>query len=618
MPGTPKDTTTERSSRTDAVLVAALTAVLLAWFAGPFVIRGIGFPLGPDAPVYLWWTRLAGAEGLSAPERAGVPALALVLGGTLHLPLVAITAALEIVFGVGVGLASAALLRAGRRDRVAWMLAGLLAGAFAVHLAAGYLANLVFAALFLASAATLAEGAHRGPAAAAGLLAAAGFAHPLFFLLGILILLAAALLAWQADRAEARRVGAAVSGAGAVLGIGLLALLAGPGPPAVDTSKDAFLRRAGLGADLRGAYLGRFLQHWPRYVQWASLPLAVMGLLGTVGYVGRFLLAWGVALVVGVLAGLATGAFPADRFLTFGYVVPILAAIGVIRLWWGLRRRPVLAWLAAVGLVAAMLGGALLAWSRQPPFIDRQQIAEVTVAGRYAAATPTGTPLLFRVDSGDAATTFLATQAANLIRAALPPDRIRDVYVVVPPLTGSTALSPRNARERRALVFFYDRDAARAIRAAAQPPLLFDLLAFDAPGYGSELSCPELSCQGDRGPMQEVAPGVRVDASHPAPVLAPVDPLGASSPADAVVAALAALALIGAVGYGWARTLTPDRPLALLLCPLLGAAALMLSGIILERLGLPLTGWVGPTAVSALAGLSGYAGLIVLQRPALA
>ncbi|MFM8945008.1 MAG: TldD/PmbA family protein, partial [Actinomycetota bacterium] len=37
-------------------------------------------PVGPDAPVYLWWARIAGVEGLSAVgERVGEPALALAL-----------------------------------------------------------------------------------------------------------------------------------------------------------------------------------------------------------------------------------------------------------------------------------------------------------------------------------------------------------------------------------------------------------------------------------------------------------------------------------------------------------------------------------------------------------
>jgi hypothetical protein len=607
-----RDANTERS-RTDTVLVSALGAGLLAWFVGLFVIRGFGFPVGPDAPVYLWWTRLAGAEGLSAVERPGVPALTLVLQGTLHLPLAAVTAALECVFGVGVGLGAAALLRAGGRGRAEWILAGALTGTFAVHLATGYLANLAFAALFLAAAAALAEGTDRGAVAAAGLLAASGFAHPLFFLLGVLILVAGALLARQADRGEVRRVAGAALGASVVLGVGVLALLAGPSPPAVDTSKDAFLRRAGLTADLRSAYLDRLVHHWTRYVQWASLPLAVYGLLSTVGFVGRFLLAWGVALVGGAVLGIATGAFPADRFITFGFVVPILAGIGAVRLWGALRRRPVIGSVLVGGLTVAMLAGAFITWGRQEPFVDATEVAGVTTAGRYAAATPPGTPLLFRVDAGDASTTFLATQAANVIRAALPPDRIRDVFVVVPPLAGSGVPSTV-AQQRRALSDVSERDAERALERTGGRGLLFQLAVFDRPGYPTIQGCPQLGCTATGGPLVEVAKGVRTGAEHPAPLPRAADPLATSSAAGVAAAALAVLALLSVLGFGWVRAAGMDLANALALSPMAGAAAAMLVGVALERMGVSLTGWIGPTAVSALAGASGYVVRLVLQR----
>src|SRR4029450_7856737 len=51
--------------RSDAFVLGALATSLLLWFLGLFLLRGFRFPVGPDAPVCLWWTRLAGAEGLS-------------------------------------------------------------------------------------------------------------------------------------------------------------------------------------------------------------------------------------------------------------------------------------------------------------------------------------------------------------------------------------------------------------------------------------------------------------------------------------------------------------------------------------------------------------------------
>ncbi len=45
-------------------------------------------------------------------------------------------------------------------------------------------------------------------------------------------------------------------------------------------------------------------------------------------------------------------------------------------------------------------------------------------------------------------------------------------------------------------------------------------------------------------------------------------------------------------------------------------AALIITGIVLERVGLPLTGSVGPTLVSLVAGGGGYLALFLLQRHA--
>ncbi|MGH2527542.1 MAG: hypothetical protein ACRDG2_12425, partial [Actinomycetota bacterium] len=165
-------------SRTDMLLLGGLSFVLFAWFLWPFVAFDARFPLGPDAPVYLWWARLAGEDGLSVVgARPGIPALTLVLQGALGRSVVEATSALEVALGVSIGLAATALIRT--RGRVAF-LAGLLAGTFAVHLAAGYLANLAMAAAFLAAAVAFADGTRRAAYLAAGILAAGGLAHPPF------------------------------------------------------------------------------------------------------------------------------------------------------------------------------------------------------------------------------------------------------------------------------------------------------------------------------------------------------------------------------------------------------------------------------------------------------
>jgi len=611
--GTPRD----HRTRTDLIALGAVAGGLFIWYAGLFLVRGFAYPVGPDGPVYLWWTRLAGHDGLSAVPRPGIPAIALVLQGTLHLPLTAVLSALECVLGAAVGLGAAALVHqhavspSGATHievdhggpRATWVVAGVLAGTFAVHLAAGYLASLAFAALFLAAATALAMATPRATVAAGLLLGAAGSAHPLFLLLAVPILVVAAAQAWRTDRAEVRRVVAASVAGCAVFAAEALALLTGPGQLSVITSRDGLLRTAGLTDVLRSAYLDRLVHRWTRYVQWASIPLAVYGLRETRGFVRRFLIAWGVVSLGGMVIGLATGLFPPDRFITFGFVVPILAAYGLVRLWRAVPTRRVVAAAVAGGLVIAMTAGAFIAWARQKPFLSTAEVQAVTAAGRYASAAPPGTPLLFVVNDRDATATFLATQAANVIRAALPPDRIRDASVVVPyPRAGRTATS-----ERIALARVTSRDAEEATRAAGAPPLSFLLTPFD---------------RVDRPPpsMARVADGVFIETSPgtgvPPAMSRPVDPLEPSSPGEILLAGFAVLTLLLVAGSGWAGAFARDAVARLALAPLCGMAALVLAGIALERVGMPLTGSFGPTVVSAVGGGGGYLVRFLLERRA--
>jgi hypothetical protein len=598
---------------TDLAWLAGLVLVVSAALLTPFFRHGFGFGVGPDIPVYLWWTRVGAAEGLSlVGERPGAPALLAILSGVTHLPLVAVTAGVEVSFaaalaaGVGMLVRAAGAMAGERRGgRASWVLGGLLAGAFAVHLAAGYLANLTFAAPFVAASVCLAVGTRRGAVAAAVLLGGGGLTHPAFFLTGSVVLAGVALWSFarrERGRAgEAGRVAIAVFGGAAVVAAGLASMALGPARLHVDTSKDGFLRRAGMADAVRHAYRDRFVHHWARYVQWLALPLAALGLMRTGGFARRLLTAWGALVVIGGTIGLLTGWFPPDRLITFGFSIPALAGVGVVAVWLWFARRVWLAKAVAGALVGLMIAGALIAWSRQRPFISQLEVARATTAAGMAGTLPAGTPLVFVVDDADATASFLATRAANVLRAAMPPDRAQDVYVFVGTVLDFLAGRPtiRGDREFDALSRLYLRDIPPVTKV---PAVAFVLAPFDrAPGAHDD---PDLF-RWQRGVYStEPRP------SRPTPARDPLEP---SSPGRIALAAFAALVLIGAVGFGWALWAGLDALAAAALAPAFGVATLAIAGVTLERLGLPLSGSWGPTVVAALAAGAG-AGLLVARR----
>jgi hypothetical protein len=527
---------------------------------------------------------------------------------------------MECALGVAVGLASAALARAGGASRAGVALAGGLAGTFATHLVAGYVSNLVFAVVFLAALVVLEDRSRRAVIAAAVLLGAGALAHPLFFFVGVAVLLVAGALAFRADRDQAWRAAAAALGGGAILGAGWLAMLAGPSVLRTDTSQDAFLRRAGLGENLAHAYRDRLIHRWTRYVEWASLPLAALGAAKPGGWIRRTLVAWAGVTAAGVLAGLVTTWVPPDRFITFGYAIPILAAFGLVAIVERWSGRPAAAIAIASVLAAAMLAGSGIAWLREKPYLGTGAVDAVTSAARYASATPAGTPWVFPVDSPSSKISFLATRLQNVIRAVVPPDRVADVYVIAPPPPGG--LSEADGREWSALARLYAANAQAA--AAGSAPVVIRIDAFDArddartpecaPPGRTEARSPV--CQALGAPAVAVAGGVSVSGvprgTRP---LAPDNALE-SSTARAVAAGPLVFVVLAVAGFGWSSVVTRDAIRALALGPAFGAAAVTLGGVIADRLGLRLDGAGPGLLVLGVVTAGGYAVLLGERRRA--
>jgi len=173
----------------------------------------------------------------------------------------------------------------------------------------------------------------------------------------------------------------------------------------------------------------------------------------------------------------------------------------------------------------------------------------------------------------------------------VPPDRIRDVVVVVPSVGGAPASGERGALERLTA-----RDLSAAEARSGRKAEVIVLTPFDE--------------------VDQPTDALVVDPSRPVKDVFPVDPLEPSSAAGITWASIAALLLLAVVGYGWARIGLADTVTAAAAAPAIGAAMLILVGTALDALGVALGTTVGALVVSATAGGGGYLIRFVLERRA--
>ncbi len=597
-----------RAARTaiDVGLVVLLAVVLLVLFIGPTLRHDHVFPVGPDMPVYLWWSRVAATGGIAlVSERPGVVALIPTTGGALGLGSVPALAGLQYALGPAVGLAGAALVRGrGSIPRPAWVAGGFLAGVWATHLGGGYVANLALAAPFVGAAAALTRRTRRSTIGAAVLLGGGGLMHPQFFVVGAAVLGLTAAWAALRDRrisvhtGDAGRVLAALGAGAGMVAAGMLAATVGPARVIGDTSKDSFLRRVGEWQTLRETYLERFQESWRRYAPIMNTFLDAMGGLHGRGFARRFLLAWLAFTLVAVATGALTGWFPPDRILTFAFCVPLLASLGLAWLgqrlghWW-------LAWPVGIVLVALTAWPTIRAWEQERSFVSPSELRAATTAGRIAATTEPGTPFVFIADDPETPALFLASHARNVARAAFPPDRAGDVVVIVGRVEDVLAGEPTVTGDR-----LYDLASRTSLADLPRgtPPVVFVAREFDT--VEGALDQPGL---------------IRWDADLAStagtarPLPAAENELVPASPRGIAGATLRTFALLTLLGFGWARWTLGDAPGATAVAPAFGVATLGLAALVLERAGLGLGEAGVATAASALAGGCGY-GLLAVRR----
>jgi hypothetical protein len=309
-------------------------------------------------------------------------------------------------------------------------------------------------------------------------------------------------------------------------------------------------------------------------------------------------------MAIGIPVGYLTGWLPPDRLVTFGLAVPIAAVLGLAWLRGRLRARPLAATAVVLVLGGWMILGALLAWGRQAPFISPAEAELAREASLRTWASPDhDRPVVFIVDDADSTATFLGSRAANILRAAADPAHADAVFVFV-----GTATDYFEGRATARGDPQYDALSRLTLADIPREPALLVLVL--APFYRGDdaASHPALLEQGPGLWASEGLPEVTVTTG--------IEVLG-FGPASGTwisVATIATLALLSIVGLGYARAAFEDVVTAVATAPAFGAAAITLTAVTLDRLGLRLESIPVAIAASALGGLGGLALFLVAQR----
>jgi hypothetical protein len=372
-------------------------------------------------------------------------------------------------------------------------------------------------------------------------------------------------------------------------------------------------------------FVKKLREDLPRYDFGVTLPVAAVGAAalalrgrgdqGTPRPSGRvfalvLLLAWCVVTLGGVLAfEFVSHTIPGHRFLAFCLAVPVLVGVAVAWVggWLGRVARP-LGVAAVVVVLAAFAFVSLRHWVRTPAEMDPVKIEEASTAADYLAAAqvPATRPVVFLVANRDWSYTALE---GHMIRASLPADRVRSTYLY--------AGSPRGYLERRptaradgrtsGISAFYFRHMQGTY---TEDPVAIMLGSFDDAYFASWQA---------RHPETMAGPGVAVIRGpllgHPVPAAhAPIGPFGTLKLGAAAVGLFGLMWLVG-IGWALAGFRRWARPLEVAaLAPAVGIAALVCSGVLVDRAGIRLAGAAGATTPLAVAAIGWVVALLAVRR----
>jgi hypothetical protein len=607
--------------------LAACVVMPSLLFLGRYAVSGKGVaPVGSDTPQHVWRSQVVAGLGLESlpafeggsqalntnADRPGLPLVLSTLSAVTGADVRDLAYVLPAVEAAAIALAAAAL--AGAIPGVpGWgiALAGVATGA-SVHVALaanGYLDQLLVEPLLLMAAAcalcAAAGGAGRALGAAA--LLASWLVHWQFALLFTVLLGIVALASLPAslrDRRQGRELAETASGrvgttvaVGTGLGIGAL-LLGTPGIP-----------RAPIGLS-RGSVERHLSAQLPGYRLPAAAAAAVVGGAWLVAdpkeesrrRAAWLLVPWALVPVAAALASLADRPVPLPRAMSFALAIPVLGALGLVAavVWVRGRFGSVATVVVTVVAVLTLIFSVTFAWetwrTRRPWSGDRS-LAEFHTLGRYL--TDADRPAIVVVDERRAEGDFGTVPVMRRIRAELPAQLALDTKVYL----GDPELLSEGKPTLRPEVVGFDEVSQETWRAVSplrsQDPTVVILRSHQA-GFARAL---------DAHPEWRTNGWMAVVSGPPPPAGRPVAPERPSAPLLAMWWA-SSLAVIALAGAGWAvRFGDGSLALRLALAPAAGLAALVVAGLLVERLGVRTGGAGGVVMVIVVAAAGAIAAI---------
>jgi hypothetical protein len=625
-----------RSWLASGLLAVLLAGAVMGFFLWIFPSKHYTVPVGWDQSEYLWRTKYAQVVGLThineAPgsarsAKSGRPAFPVIAGTISSLGRISpmrLAMVLPSVMAIVIGLAAGAFV-AGVLRRRWWELAvvalAVSLSPFVVRLMQpeAYMDNMFAAAVFLAAAIPLAIALEERWALVPAILmlGAGATIHWAFFgfMAAVLLLCGVAYLPaswkrWRSGQAglldtPTARIGESLVG-GAAVGAGMIFAVLGNGlpKPRVDVSEFAKKLRKDL----------------PKYKFPFTIPLAVLGgvALGLdarerreasrTRFVLAFLASWCLVVLAGYLGRTVLHlSIPAHRFLAFALAVPLLGALAL--LWLARLLERITPALAGAAIVLALVVSGAVAhsqWFQAKTWTDPAKIRDVGTVATYleAARVPIDRPVVFIVGTRDWSAAALF---GHMIRAGMPGDRIGDVYVYVGSAESYWAHQPVETRISQR---YFQR---------VEPILPSHPIAVITDSFNDS----NFAMWAEAHPESAIDPGVSVvEGPQPSTVASGVpsagEPVGpASIPYLAALGAFAFVVLVG-TGLGWSVALMGRwlRPVELVaVAPAVGVAALVLGGIVVDRVGIRLVGAGGAvTILLVAAGGWAAAWLIRLDR----